>query len=317
MRGYGGTDAPLPVEGYGYQSILRDMSCLMDDVLGVRTAVLVGHDFGAIMAWFFAVHEPDRFPVLAVISVPPSGLGCWSSIDPIEGLRKQHGANYFYQLAHNEDQTYGEAWPFRPGVFSGPAEVEYDSDPARLLRMMFFTGRASSCKALQPWSKPTLTDRRRSAGGWFGRLPEATGFPDWLPEAEFHYYVDQFTASGFRGGVNYYRNNQRNWASTHHLADDTKVNQPLLFLAGEHDTVVHWSGGMAMIRERIHKLCVQVHAAVEIPDCGHWVMQEKPAEVNSALLGFLAIHAPAAAADAGTTSKPPQPPLSTGAEPKL
>ena len=46
-------------------------------------------------------------------------------------------------------RTDGKAWPFRPGVYSGPAEAEYDSDPARFLRMMFFTGRASSCRALQ------------------------------------------------------------------------------------------------------------------------------------------------------------------------
>ena len=69
-------------------------------------------------------------------------------------------------------QTDGKAWPFRPGVYSGPAEAEYDSDPARFLRMMFFTGRASSCRALQPWSKPTLKDPRRTAGQWFGRLPD-------------------------------------------------------------------------------------------------------------------------------------------------
>ena len=126
-------------------------------------------------------------------------------------------------------RTDGKPWPFRPGVYSGPAEAEYDSDPARFLRMMFFTGRASSCRALQPWSKPTLKDPRRTAGQWFGRLPEATGFPPWCTEEEFGYYVADYEHAGFRGGVNYYRNSQRNWEATRHLPRDTRVGQPLLF----------------------------------------------------------------------------------------
>ena len=194
MRGYGHTDAPLAIEGYSWQVILADMTALMD-ALGCETAVLCGHDWGAILAWFFAVAAPERFPTMIVLSVPPGGLGCWSDTAPMDALVAQHGTgdegNYFYTLCHCEDfdavssqactsrsiltlgdcfsesplrvmnawvdydqllvcfQGYGEAWPFTEGVYTGPAEEEYNSDPARMLRMMFFTGRASSCRALQ------------------------------------------------------------------------------------------------------------------------------------------------------------------------
>ena len=164
MRGYGHTDAPLAIEGYSWQVILADMTGLMD-VLGCETAVLCGHDWGAILAWFFAVAAPERFPTMIILSVPPGGLGCWSDTAPMDALVAQHGtgdeSNYFYTLCHCEDfdavsaqaiasnsplsviygsilidclccQGYGKAWPFTEGVHTGPAEEEYDSDPGAI-----------------------------------------------------------------------------------------------------------------------------------------------------------------------------------------
>ena len=114
MRGYGHTDSPLPVSSYSFQTILADMLALMD-TLGHSSAILAGHDFGAGLAWFFAVHEPLRFPALVILSVPPGGLGCWSDTSPIDGLVASHGENYFYQLCHVEDYEagceYSNSWP--------------------------------------------------------------------------------------------------------------------------------------------------------------------------------------------------------------
>ena len=89
-------------------------------------------------------------------------------------------------------------------------------------------------------------------------------------EEDFNYYVDDFTHAGFRGGVNYYRNSQRNWETTRDLPKDTRVTQPVLFLAGEHDTVVMWTGGMENVRKIVESRCTRLHDVVELPDTGHW-----------------------------------------------
>ena len=82
-----------------------------------------------------------------------------------------------------------------------------------------------------------MTDPKASAGGWIPRLGAPKGLPDWLTQKDLDYYVDQFTEAGFRGGINYYRNLRRNWEVTPQLAD-VRITQPVLFLAGEKDSVI-------------------------------------------------------------------------------
>ena len=121
--------------------------------------------------------------------------------------------------------------------------------------------------------------------------------------------------SGFRGGLNYYRCLDRNWAqvqeplekrgrkvlqpgtavsscsssllSLSHAEKPVQARQPLLFIAGELDTVIHTNGGMEASTAALRKTCADLRGIVYIPDCGHWNTQEKPHETNVALLGFL------------------------------
>ncbi len=211
MRGYGETDAPANVVDYDIEHLTADMVGILD-ALGEETAIMVGHDWGSIVAWYCALMYPERFTALIAMSVPYGGRPRKS---PIAYWQEKFGDNFYYILYHNE-----------PGI----AEVEYDSDPRGLLSRLYVSPKS-------PRESPAISDRRRSAGGWIGRIGAPIGLPDWLTASDLDYYVSQFEKAGFRGGVNYYRNFHRNWEITENL-DGTRIKIPTLFIAGEKDIVI-------------------------------------------------------------------------------
>ncbi len=260
MRGYGQTDAPEPVADYDIEHLAADMVGILD-ALGEDTATIVGHDWGAPVAAHSALKYPTRFTSLVLMSVPYGGRGTAS---PMQRMRSQFDDNFFYILYHNE-----------PG---GVAEAEYDSDPRGILSRLYLSPDS-------PRKAPTVTDPKRAAGGWIPRLGEAEGLPGWLTEADLDYYVEQFEQSGFRGGVNYYRNIERNWNITEDITDH-RIMVPTLFLTGEKDVVI---GGAtkAMLQAMMAQSIPNLRDVILIPSIGHWVQQEAPAETNKALLDFL------------------------------
>lgn len=260
MRGYGQTDAPAPVEAYDIRQLSADMVGILD-ALGEKTATIVGHDWGAPVAAHSALFYPDRFTSLVLMSVPYGGRGASS---PMQGMRSQFGDNFFYILYHNE-----------PG---GVAEAEYDGDPRGLVSRLYLSPES-------PREAPIVTDPKRSAGGWIPRLGAPKGLPDWLTKADLDYYVAQFTRSGFRGGVNYYRNIERNWQITADVTDH-RIKVPTIFLTGARDVVI---GGATkpMLEGMMKPVIPQLRDVILIPAIGHWVQQEAPVETNKALLEFL------------------------------
>ena len=118
------------------------------------------------------------------------------------------------------------------------------------------------------------------------RIPTTTDsgrLPDWLAPEDFDASVAAFRKSGFRGGLNWYRNLARNWALLAPWAGAT-IRQPALFIAGERDAVVGWSRKAI---ERLPKTLPDLRGLHLILGAGHWVQQERPEEVNAALLAFL------------------------------
>ena len=180
MRGYGSTDSPEDVSSFSCVSIGQDMLALLD-ALGEQSAILVGHDWGAILTWQLGLLHPSRFTALCAMSVPPILFD--SPVPPTQGMRAASGENFMYILYHNEVFT----WSGNHGV----AEMEYDAHSEHMLRQMYFMGPASSVASLQT-TPPTVTDPRRSAGGNRGRAPLRHGFPEWCSEEEFAYYVAEF-----------------------------------------------------------------------------------------------------------------------------
>jgi len=259
MRGYGKTDSPANVDEFDIVHLAGDLVGVLD-ALNEETAIIVGHDWGSIVAWNSVLLHPQRFTALVAMSVPYGGR---ASMSPIDAMQARFADNFYYILYHQE-----------PGV----AEAEYDADPRGLLSRLYLSPDS-------PRKAPLITDRKRAAGGWIGRLGEPMGLPDWLTEEDLTYYVGQFTEAGFRGGVNYYRNFHRNWEITPQLAD-ARVGVPTLFIAGSLDVVIAGADRQALT-DSMSRVVDDLRDVILIPDVGHWVQQEAPQASNAAILDFL------------------------------
>ncbi len=259
MRGYGKTDAPEKVEDYDIEHLTADVVGIID-ALGEEKAVVVGHDWGSIVAWNCVLLHPDRFSALIAMSVPYGGRGDQSLIDQ---LKAAYGDNFFYILYY---QDYGVA------------EKEFDADPRGILSRLYLSPDS-------PREAPEVTDPKASAGGWIPRLGAPKGLPDWLTQEDLDYYVNEFTEAGFRGGINYYRNFHRNWEITPQLSG-AKVKQPVLFIAGAEDIVIR--GATAeQLKFMMGNATEDLRDVVLFPEIGHWVQQEAPEKTNEAMLAFL------------------------------
>ncbi|HYM36487.1 MAG TPA: alpha/beta hydrolase [Steroidobacteraceae bacterium] len=259
MRGYGKSDKPQDVESYDIHHVTADIVGIVD-ALGEKSAMLVGHDWGAIVGWHCMLLHPERFTAYIAMSVPYAGHGQQSLI---QTLQKAYNDNFYYILYFQE-----------PGV----AEKEFDSDPRGILSRLYLSPDS-------PREAPVVTDPKRAAGGWIPRLGAPKGLPPWLTQTELDYYVNEFKEAGLRGGINYYRNFHHNWESTPQLAD-AKVSAPVYFIAGEKDVVIRGAtaeGLTASMRNAVSDL----RGVKLFPNAGHWIQQERADEVNATLIEFL------------------------------
>ncbi len=255
QRGYGGTEAPAAVESYDILHLVDDAVGLLD-VLGEEQAVVVGHDWGAPVAWHCALLHPKRFRAVAALSVPYVGR---SQLPPLDMFRAMAGEHFFYILYFQQ-----------PGV----AEPELEADVRATMRRFLYAASGDVTEPLDFWRKPKTAK-------FLDGLPDPRTLPSWLTEADLDYFTCEFRRVGFRGGLNWYRNIDRNWELTAGLAE-AKVTQPALFIAGERD------GVLAMIPvDAMRPLVPDLRRLVMLPGCGHWTQQERPGEVSAALIEFL------------------------------
>jgi pimeloyl-ACP methyl ester carboxylesterase len=259
MRGYGDTDAPAEATEYRIDKITADVVGIMD-ALGESTATLVGHDWGSMVVWNAALLHPERFNGVIGMSVPYGGR---MKTAPLSTWQQAMGDNFFYILYHNE-----------PG---GVAEKEYDSNPSGLLSMLYASPDS-------PREEATITDPKRSAGGWIGRIGAPIELPAWLTQEELDYYVGEFTRAGFRGGINYYRNFDANW---HFMKDKDHVIQiPSAFISGAADMVIA-GADVSALTAMMSPAMADLREVTLIPEIGHWVQQEAPQQTNDAILRFI------------------------------
>ena len=258
MRGFGGSEAPQDIASYDVLHLVEDLAGLLPEC-GADEAVIVGHDWGAVVAWHCALVHPDRFRAVAALSVPHFGR---PGNAPTRVWKQRYGDNFYYILYHQQ-----------PGI----AEAEYDANPRGLLEMLYAAPDT-------PREPPLITDAGKNAGGWIGRWGRPSQSPDWLTAADLDYYVEEFRRAGFRGGLNYYRNFDRNWEITTGL--DQVVHVPALFIAGDQDlTVAHL--GLDQLRERMGHFVPDLRGLVWLEGAGHWIQQERHQACNQALLSFL------------------------------
>ncbi|MDP7706510.1 MULTISPECIES: alpha/beta fold hydrolase [unclassified Mycobacterium] len=256
QRGYGGSSCPAAIEAYDIHQLTADIAGLLDDV-GAQRAAWIGHDWGAMVVWNAGLLHPDRVAAVAALSVPPVPR----AKRPVTvALRRTFGENFFYILYFQE-----------PGV----ADAELNGDPARVMRRMM--------GSLQLTGDQGAALRMVAPGpeGFIDRLPEPEGLPDWISQDEIDHYVSEFTRTGFTGGLNWYRNMDRNWETTPQL-DSAKITVPCLFIGGTADPVLAFTRS-----DRAAEVVSGPYRELMIEGAGHWLQQERPAEVNSALLEFL------------------------------
>jgi pimeloyl-ACP methyl ester carboxylesterase len=270
MRGYGKSDAPEAIDQYTIFHLVGDLVGLLD-ALEVKTAVIVGHDWGANIAWQAARLRPDRFRAVVALSVPYRPR---SEARPTSVMPRTADAQ-FYQLYFQE-----------PGV----AEAELERDPRTTVFAMLYGASGEGAAAMRAAAA--------ASGGVvpnIGMVPKDGGFlrggaappvlPAWLSEADIDFYAGEFKRSGFRGPLNYYRNVDRNWELMAAFAG-APVTVPALYVAGDRDMVVAFPGTDQLLANLKHFVPALRNIQM-LPGCGHWTQQERPTEVNAAILDFL------------------------------
>lgn len=264
MRGYGQTQRPEEVDQYSLFHLVGDMAGLLD-VLGAETAVIVGHDWGAPVAWHAALLRPDRFRAVVGLSVP---------------FVPRRPARPTSMMPQTEDAMFYQLYFQSPGI----AEAELERDVRLSIRSLLYSasGDAPGRENRAANDEVGMVPRR---GGFLSRLTNPTSLPHWLTEADVDFYVGEFRRTGFRGGLNWYRNIDRNWELLRPLAG-ARITVPAFYMAGDRDLVLAFRG-MDQIIANLSKFVPQLRGTLLLPGCGHWTQQERAPEVDEAMIDFL------------------------------
>ena len=251
MRGLGRSSSPADVCSYSILDLVGDVVGLVQ-ALGESNAIVVGHDWGAHVAWHAALLRPDMFDGVVGLSIPPSRR---PEGPPLEMLRRQ-GIETFYWQYFQE-----------PGV----AEAEFERD-VDLTRRTIVVGK-----------RLRLVLPRNS--GFLGDNPERVPLPAWFTQSDLNHMVETFRRTGFRGGLNWYRNIDRNWRLTAPWCDAV-IRQPALFMVGSKDGTIKGPVGERRFKD-MQTMLPNLMKTVVLDGAGHWIQRERASDVSEALILFL------------------------------
>ncbi len=259
VRGYGGSDKPHAVEAYDMASLMADIVGIIDHFAEDR-ATLIGHDWGAPICWNTAALHPERVAAVAGLSVPYRKRGRTSTISL---WKKLYADKFFYQLYFQEE---------------GVAEAELESDVRASLRKIYYSASGDAPSSQEWLQRPPDTSL-------LDALTDPDPFPAWMTAEDLDYYVENFSAGGFRGPLNRYRNQDRDFDRLPQMGA-VPILQPACFLAGSKDIVRRFVPGHDGY-EHPDENCADLRLSRIIEGEGHWIQQEAPDQVNAALLEFL------------------------------
>lgn len=261
VRGYGGSDKPHEVIAYSMENITADMAGLARELSPNQPIVIVGHDWGAPIAWNTALLHPNDIRAVAGLSVPYMPPNELPGIEIFKNFFTKRGL-FFYQVYFQDE---------------GVAEAELEANPAQTIRKFYYANSGEAPDGTWPNDK-------KHGDTLLYRLPEPPKPLPWLSEDDISYYANEFANSGFRGPLNRYRN----WHTDHaHLraVPDSQIKQPALFIGGTKDLVLKMYPGDVVKDMQPNFANLQgVHL---LEDCGHWTQQERASEVNQLLLDWL------------------------------
>jgi epoxide hydrolase A/B len=256
MRGYGQTDRPQPLEAYDIFQLTGDIVGLVN-ALGKTTAVIVGHDWGAWVTAHAALFRPDMFRAVALLSVPYAPR---RPISPSQWEQKKYPGKIFYQAMFRSPAAEAVLQAnTRRALLSGLYSLSGEVDPKDRWNPVADAAAPTAALATQPKQ------------------------PSWITQADLDFLEAEYRRTGFTGGLNYYRNMDRNWALTPFLAG-AKLMQPTLFITGDKDPVMDFLGEEF---EGLETNIPNLRKKVLLPGVGHWTQQERPTEVNRLLIEFL------------------------------
>jgi len=264
LRGYGETEQPKDIDQYTLLHLVGDIIGLLD-VLNEETAVIVGNDWGATLAWNAALLRPDRFKGIIALNVP---MMPQPPIPPTT-IFPQSENELFYTLYF---QT--------PGV----AEKEFEQDTRSTIHKLLYSASGDAGPREGNDRTPNPFNMVSRENGLLSALPMPK-ITSWLKEKDLNVYTEAFIKTGFRGGLNYYRNLDRN-RELLSCFNGLKVMIPALFIIGSRDVGLSIPGMDQIISDMIN-LVPNLRQTIFLKDCGHWAQQERPEEVNSNIVSFL------------------------------
>ncbi len=256
QRGYGQTDAPDDVRQYSLLHLAGDIIGLVQ-ALGGEPFVIVGHDWGSPVASAVGLFRPDLVRGVVLLSVPYIPRGDSDVLTSLTELLGPDNYQVFFQT---------------PGV--AEAALEADVRASMLNSLIGGSGDAPEVDTMGDLSAGYALDHADDP------------LPDWLTDEDVDYFTAEFERTGFRGGLNWYRNSRRTWelmAAWHHAP----LLPPSLFVGGDRDLVLNWPGFRDLVGVLREFSMPNLTRAEVLEGCGHWTQQERPTEVNRLLLEFL------------------------------
>ena len=271
MRGYGQTSVYDTHESYRQELIVQDMIELLDS-LGAERAVWVGHDWGSPVAWNVASHHPDRCYGVANLCVPYATVE--RGIDALTELVDRS--------IYPEDRFPVGQWDYQCFYEENfeKATAEMDANPRNAVKALFQKGTAEG------YGEPAFTSFVRENNGWFPGMTEAPDVPldtDVVTEDDLQVYVNSLEENGFFGPNSWYMNHQANEDYFQKAENGGVIEMPVLFIAAKYDHVCESVN--SRLGEPMRNNCKNLTETLVVS--GHWMAQEKPAQVNRELAKWL------------------------------
>lgn len=272
MRGYGRSSVPARHADYSQKEIVCDMIELLDGINRDK-AVWIGHDWGSPVVWNIASHHPERARGVASLCVPYGPLE-----QGIEGLIAKVDRSIYPENEFPAGQW--EYMRFYEENFSH-ATAGFEANTYNTAKTLFRSGNPSGR------GKPSFTAFVRNNGGWFGpenRAPDLPRDDAVISERDLSIYAAAMKKTGFFGAGSYYMNHKSNSTFAKKAVNGGVLDMPVLFISARYDYTCECID--SDLAKPMASLCKDL--TTRVIDSGHWMAQEKPTEVNSALCHWLA-----------------------------